>query len=343
MKKLILTTSFLLSILSVQAQEFFSDKRPVQSANQFTKKVNDISYDIDLIIKNNKEKLKQDLNEIDQKVESNQLTKVEADKLRNEKAEFYAKRIEEETKVQEDKIKVLINNKIEDNINFSTDMSAYQKNLIEKKIKASVYLSIGSSFMMVDNKFKNSYYDSSIVPTFGAGLSFKTRLGSEISSFFWKADIGMLSHSINIRDNKTIESINSETVLTEIPFKVDRTNLYFADFRLSNYLEYDFSKKKDDEFGNMIIKSRRSFYVGMGGFIGISPTMSKNMRYHEGGEKYRSTNTSEYNINKFIYGIGGYFGYKSWNITVNYNLNNTFKKSFADQSVLNVSLVYNSF
>ena len=85
MKKLILTTAFLLSILSVQAQDFFSDKRPVQSANEFTKKVNDISYDIDLIIINNKEKLKQELNEIDQKVENNQLTKAEADKLRNEK------------------------------------------------------------------------------------------------------------------------------------------------------------------------------------------------------------------------------------------------------------------
>src|SRR5690606_20941958 len=102
-------------------------------------------------------------------------------------------------------------------------------------------------------------------------------------------------------------------------------------------------KKKYDEFGNMRIKSRRSFYVGMGGFIGISTSISKNMRYHVDGEKYRSTNTSDYNVNKFIYGLGGYFGYKSWNIGVNYNLNNTFKKSFADQNVLNVSLIYNSF
>src|SRR5690606_34524520 len=91
MKKVILTTVFLLSLANVQAQEFFSDKRPVQSANEFTRKVNDISYDIDLIIKNNKDKLKEDLNEIEKKVEDNELTKVEADKLRNEKAEFYAK------------------------------------------------------------------------------------------------------------------------------------------------------------------------------------------------------------------------------------------------------------
>src|SRR5690606_610251 len=181
MKKLILTTAFLLSILSVQAQEFFSDKRPVQSANQFTKKVNDISYDIDLIIKNNKEKLKQDLNEIDQKVENNQLTKAEADKLRNEKAEFYAKQIEEETKIQEDKIKVLINNKIEDNINFSTDMSAYQKQLIEKKSLFLAELTLGNSMMLVDNKFKNDYYTGTSLSSVGIGLGGKTRLGKESS------------------------------------------------------------------------------------------------------------------------------------------------------------------
>src|SRR5690606_28670333 len=119
MKKVILTTVFLLSLLNVQAQVLFNDKRPVQSANEFTRKVNDISYDIDVIIKTNKDKLAEELSEIEKKVANNELTKVEADKLRNEKAEFYAKQIEDETEKQSDKIKTLINNKIEDNINFS--------------------------------------------------------------------------------------------------------------------------------------------------------------------------------------------------------------------------------
>src|SRR5690554_7087719 len=105
MKKIILTTVFLLSILNVQAQEFFSEKRPVQTETEFTRKVNDISYDIDVIIKTNKDKLKEALNEIEKRVESNELTKEEADKLRNEKAEFYASQIEEQTKLQEDRIK----------------------------------------------------------------------------------------------------------------------------------------------------------------------------------------------------------------------------------------------
>lgn len=340
MKKLILTTSFLLSILSVQAQEFFSDKRPVQSANQFTKKVNDISYDIDLIIKNNKEKLKQDLNEIDQKVESNQLTKVEADKLRNEKAEFYAKQIEEETKIQEDKIKVLINNKIEDNINFSTDMSAYQKQLVENKTLFVVDYNIGQSIMVVNGKTKQDIYNTkSAISSFGVSLGAKTRVGKETSPFFWKSIIEVTGQTFKFNDNKSFENINNETVLVDIGFPVKKSTMYMTEFKLANYMEYDFSKHKVDEFGNKIIKSRRSFFVGAGGFIGFNG-ISRNIVYEQNGDKYRESTQAKFNSNRFIYGVGAYIGYKDISIKAEYNLNKVFKNSFADQNVLNVSVVF---
>lgn len=341
MKKLVLTTAFLLSILSVQAQEFFSDKRPVQSANEFTKKVNDISYDIDLIIKNNKEKLKQDLNEIDQKVENNQLTKAEADKLRNEKAEFYAKQIEEETKIQEDKIKVLINNKIEDNINFSTDMSAYQKQLVERRSLFLAELTLGNSMMLVDNKFKNDYYSGTGLSSVGIGLGGKTRLGKESSSLFVRYDLGYMLHSFKPQGKKIMESVNGETILVNAPFDVNRSRISSLEFRLSNYFEYDFSKKKYDEFGNAIIKSRQSLYVGLGGYIGLNTNLTNSMRYKLNNEEYNTSIVSSYNAEKFTYGVGAYVGYKEVNLRVTYNLNNVFKKSFADQNILNVSLILN--
>lgn len=339
MKKLILTTAFLLSILSVQAQEFFSDKRPVQSANEFTKKVNDISYDIDLIIKNNKEKLKQDLNEIDQKVESNQLTKAEADKLRNEKAEFYAKQIEEETKIQEDKIKVLINNKIEDNINFSTDMSAYQKQLVENKTLFVVDYNFGSSMMIVDGKSKQDIYNTkSVLSSFGVSLGAKTRVGKETSPFFWRSTLDVIGQTFKFNDNKSFESVNNETVLVDIGFPVKKSTLYMYEIKLSNYMEYDFSKHKLDEFGNKIIKSRQSFFVGAGGFIGFNG-ISRNIVYEHEGEKYRESTQAKFNSNRFVYGTGFYFGYENVSIRATYNLNQVFKRSFADQNIFNMSVV----
>ncbi|WCM40909.1 hypothetical protein MG290_08005 [Flavobacterium sp. CBA20B-1] len=338
MKKVILTTAFLLSILSVQAQEFFSDKRPVQSANEFTKKVNDISYDIDLIIKNNKEKLKQDLNEIDLKVENNELTKAEADKLRNEKAEFYAKQIEEETKIQEDKIKVLINNKIEDNINFSSDMTAYQKQLIENKSLFVVEYRFGNSSLIIDDSVYKDYYESGFVSSAGVGLGAKTRIGKETSQIYWKSMLDVNFHLFKIKDNKTFESVNNETVLDDVDFPVTKSRMNFTELNWSNYLEYDFSKRKYDEFGNQIIKSRQSFFAGLGGFLGYSQ-LSRQLEYEIDGEKYRQTTAAKFNSNQFIYGVGAYIGYQNFSLRATYNLNQVFKRSFADQNIFNMSVV----
>ncbi|MEG1265408.1 MAG: hypothetical protein RSE19_02940 [Myroides sp.] len=342
MKKLILTTAFLLSILSVNAQEFFSDKRPVQSANQFTKKVNDISYDIDLIIKTNKDKLKQDLNEIDQKVESNQLTKVEADKLRNEKAEFYAKQIEEETKVQEDKIKVLINNKIEDNINFSTDMSAYQKQLVENKSLFIVEYVFGNSKMLFDDKSKDNYVSTNFLSSIGVGMGAKTRIGKDESSFFWKSMLDVNFHFFKLQNDKTFENINGETVFIDLDSPIKKSKMFSSEIKWSNYIEYDFSKHKTDDFGNKIIKSRQSFYVGVGGFIGYNQ-ISRGLVYDKNGEEYNERTQARFNSNPFIYGVGGYIGYQNFNIKATYNLNPVFKNSISNQNIFNIALVLELF
>src|SRR5690554_1552070 len=340
MKKIVLSSAFLLSIYSMQAQEFFSTQRVPDTETSFTRKVNDISYDIDVIIKTNKDKLKEALNKIEKQVENNELTKEEADKIRNEKAEFYAQKIEEETTLQEDRIKKLINNKIEDNINFSSDMSAYQKKLIEKKVLFIVDYNFGSSLMFVDGKSNQDIYNTkSVFSSFGVGLGAKTRIGKETSRMFWKSTIDVIGHTFKFNDNKTFENINNETVLVDIGFPVKKSTMYMYEIKLSNYLEYDFSKRRYDESGNPIIKSRQSFYIGAGGFIGLN-SISRNLVYEQNGEKYREQTGAKFNSNKFTYGIGAYIGHQNFTIRYTYNINRVFKRSFANQNVFNMNLVY---
>lgn len=341
MKKIVLTTAFLLSVFSIQAQELFG--RPEQAETAFTRKINDISYDIDVIIKTNKDKLKEDLNAIEKQVENNELTKEEADKLRNEKAEFYARQIEEEAKLQEDKIKRLINNKIENNINFSSDMSLYQKKLIERKVMPVVKYHFGQNFMLGDKSVKD-VYDNKFLGSFGGGIAIgvKTRVGNEQSRVFWKSTMDINFNYFKLKGNNTIENSNNETILVDAGIPLKRSFIYTTEFKLSNYLEYDFSKRKVDDFGNPIIKSRQSFYVGAGGFFGYSQ-LGKQLNYELDGEKYRETTVSKFNSNPFVYGIGAYVGYKEFSLKATYNLNNVFKKSFADQNIFNIGLVLNLY
>lgn len=340
MKKLILITVIgILPFGKLYSQEFFSEKRPVQTANQFVKSVNDISYDIDLIIKQNKDLLKIDLDRIDLQVESKELTMEDANKLRNEKAEFYANQIEVQTKVKEDEIKKLINNKIEDNINFSSDMSAYQKQLVENKSLFFVKYGASKNIMVVKND--ENYFDKKgVISGFEVGFGLKTRLGNDLSRLYWNSGLDALWQNHKLNNNKTIADVNNATILVDVGFPVKKSNLMVAEFRLENYLEYDFSKRKYDDFGNTIVKSRQSLFLGAGGFFGYG-IVSKNLQYEKDGELYRESVQSKFNANHFTYGLGAYVGYKFVSLKASYNFNKVFKNSFADQNTLNVSLILN--
>src|SRR5690606_7418770 len=110
----------------------------------------------------------------------------------------------------------------------------------------------------------------------------------------------------------------------------------------SNYIEYDFSKHKTDDFGNKIIKSRQSFYVGLGGFIGYNQ-ISRGLVYDKNGEEYNERIQARFNSNPFIYGVGGYIGYQNFNIKATYNLNPVFKNSISNQNIFNIALVLELF
>src|SRR5690606_23153953 len=169
----------------------------------FTQKVNDISYDIDIIIKQNKEQLKKELNNIEQQLDNKEITKSEADSMRIVKAEFYARQIEDETKLQEDKIKELINKKIENNIHFSSDMSSYQKKLVESKVLASIDYTFGHSMLLADSKSNHDYFSSNALNSFSLGVGAKTRLGKDTSKWYWKSVLDFTLHSFKLSKDKT--------------------------------------------------------------------------------------------------------------------------------------------
>ena len=336
MKKLLLSFAISLSsIVAINAQE---KERNTEENTTFVKQINDISYDIDLIIKKNKELLKKDLNDIEIKLENNELTKLEADSSRIAKAEFYAKKIENETKLEENKISQLINEKIENNIHFGSDMSVYQKKLIENKVLFGLEYYFGHGALLVDGKSKNDYYDNNFISSFGFGIGAKTRVGKETSNWYWKSTIDFNFLFSKIKNNKTFESINGETVLIDLDFPVDRSRINILNYNWTNYIEYDFSKPKYDEFGNPIKKSRQSFYIGAGATLGYSQ-VNRFLRYEKNGEKHKETTNAKFNANHFTYGIGAYVGYQNISLRGTYNINNVFKKSFADHNTLNISLV----
>lgn len=220
-------------------------------------------------------------------------------------------------------------NDISDNINSNK----------EKKTLTVVDYYFGQSSMLYDGKSNEDIYDDKFLHSFGGKLSIgiKTRLGVEESRVFWKPTIDLGLHYFRLNNNKTIENIDNKTALVQSEHVLDKSFIYTTEFTLSNYFEYDFSKGKTDESGNSIIKSRQSFFAGLGVFFGYSQ-LGKQLNYKLDGEDYRENTISKFNSNPFIYGVGAYVGYQNFSLRATYNLNNVFKRSFADQNILNISI-----
>lgn len=338
-KKILITaTAFLLGI-SVNAQVSKSLKANDKAFNEtqvkFTQRMNEISEEIDLIVERNKSLLKADLNTIQNSLDHKSITQEQADNLRIEKSDYYASKIEEETKVKEEEIRSLINAKIDNNINIGDKLTEYQNRLIEKKTVAIIDYAFGKSFLT------NNISDikGTTLSSFGVGIGAKTRLGSHMSNYYWKSNLSFTGSFFKIENNQTIENNNGTTELVPVAFPVKKSLMNMLDFKLANHIEYDFSKKMYDEFGNKIIKSRQSFYIGAGGFIGYSQ-LNKQLLYEKNGEEYTQTTLSKFNVNHFTYGLSAYVGYKNISLRGTYHLNNVFKKSFADQNLYSVNLVF---
>src|SRR5690606_24272882 len=133
-----------------------------------------------------------------------------------------------------------------------------------------------------------------------------------------------------------------KTQLVDAPFTLDKSKMNLIEFRFSNFFEYDFSRHKYDEFGNRIVKSRQSFYVGLGGFIGYAK-VSKQLNYILNGEKYVESTSLTFNANHATYDVGAYVRYRKINLRSNYNINTRFKYGFVRQNVFTVVIAFDLY
>ena len=138
---------------------------------------------------------------------------------------------------------------------------------------------------------------------------------------------------------KVLDVVDNQTVLVDYEKPLKKSRIDFGQSRISAYFEYDFSKKKEDEYGNVILRSRQSYFLGIGGFAGYgNDKFNQIMKYETDGKFHKNRETGNFGANKFVYGVGAYVGHKNLSLFATYNLNPTFKNSEFKQNFLNIGI-----
>ena len=305
------------------------------------------------IIQQEKAALKEEVENINKRVLSGNLTEAEADTLKKEAAEKHALNIENRI--------AIIDNKI----------ALFERNGdVEIEGESGITIRIGSSVkdddqvIYVGPKLHKRKYDrrttSAFVFAFGLnnvvtegesiddsdfkiggsrfteiGWAWKTRVFKNSNWLRFKCGFSFQYNGLKPTDNRYYVTNGDQTDLVTHPIDLDKSKFRMDNLVVPLHFEFGPSRKieHDDYFR---YSTHKQIKIGLGGYAGLNLSTRQKLKYEEDGEDVKKKLKSGYNTNNFIYGLSGYIGWNGVALYAKYDLNTIFTDNPVDQR--NVSL-----
>ena len=336
----------------------------LNAQSQFESRVKAIKDEISAINAEEKAKLEAEVQDINRKLERNEITATAAEASKIARAEACADRVENRIIPLENELQDLIKDEIEgdddddfdegvedlksdikDVITSMKDKTSKNKNKKKYRNEARTtnqfVFAFGLNNVLTDGSLKSLDNNSIKAGTsrfYEWGVTWKTRLSENSSFLNIKYGLSLTYNNLRPEDNTYFVKTGNQTILEDHP-----KSLYNEPyFRTTNlvipvHLELDFSKKiiRDDQ---KIIKTQKGFRVGFGGYAGINTRAKQILEYKEDGLRTSILTKGNYNTSTFVYGVSGYIGYKSFSLYTKYDLNPLFANNPVDQNNASLGL-----
>lgn len=336
MKNLIIyfTITCCLFFSQINAQETFETRAKVIATN------------IENITKDEKAALKSEVEKINTQLDNGSITKDEAEQQKLKLAATRAKNIETKVAIEQEKLNVLVQEKVDGKINettkktrfggsFSVTRDTVQKS--EKRTTSQFVLATGWNNLVTNNQVSNSEFRYMGSHFYEWGISYNTRIHKTNNLLHAKYGLSIMYHNIRPTDNRYFVNSGNQTNLqtASIDLKDSRfRNVYLV---LPLHLEFDFSGNKTKDGGKPFYQTHQKLRFGIGGYAGVNVKSKQVLIYKDmDGNNVKNRTKGDFNTNDFIYGISTYIGYKETSLYLKYDLNPLFKDNLVKQN--NISL-----
>ncbi|EAR11972.1 hypothetical protein PI23P_11582 [Polaribacter irgensii 23-P] len=360
-------------ILSILLYLFATNAFIAQEKRIFEKEVFEISKEIDEITKNQKDSLKVKIIAIDIQLNKGEITKATSEILKREVAAFHARKIENLVGEQERLLQLLVqdktNGKIASSHAFFEDKaskntftignkvlqlsfkdnddkneafkasSKEEKNQkASKRTKTQFVFAAGLNNVLNHNKLSslnNSEYEFWQSHFYELGWTWKTRLTEDPSQVYFKYGVSFLWNNLRLKENR-VHVKNEET--TEVQMygnQLSESRLRHVQLNFPMHFEWDLSKNKIFDDGEIKDRTNKAMRLGFGGFVGFKLGTRQYLEYSDAnGVDIEEVQLDHFNMNTINYGLSAYLGYTSKSIYVKYDLNPLFKGT----SIRNISI-----
>lgn len=334
----------LVSVKWVQAQDLEGKDRRIA---QLEKKREEIKS-------SEREALKLEVEMINKRMDSGDLTKEEAALLKMNAAEKHARNIENRLIIIDNTIALIQRNdyiSAPDSImenRFSGLVEAGKKGLkIQGKNKPVPYdirssndllFAIGFNNALIEGEsLEDSPYKIGGSGFVELGWNWKTRILKNSNFFRLKYGLSLQWNKLHIKDNQYFVQQGPIVSLAPFPETLKKSKFRTTHLVIPVYLELGPSRKivREDRIRYLNIDQ---FKIGVGGFAGVNLATKQKLIYNKDGVKIKDKNKQGFDTSDFVYGIGGYIGLGDVSLYTKYNLSPIFKNQDIRQNNISVGL-----
>ncbi|WP_373057084.1 hypothetical protein [Zunongwangia sp. H14] len=316
-----------------------------------SKKIERLEKQKEEIVTEEKAALKKEVEKINSKAESGEISWDEAEELKKEAAKKHALNIENRIAIIDNKISLLTRNEentaFEEDNNHKTwtftwgsdkdedsnendDDHYYSRTVSELVVAAGLNNALMEGQSIEDSDFKigGSRF-------FEIGWAWKTRVFEKSNWLRFKYGVSFQFNGLKPTDNRYYVEDEDETYLAEFEQDLKKSKFRMDNLVVPVHFEFGPSKKYESYRG-VKFSTDKMFKLGLGGYAGFNIGERQKLKYELNGDDRKEKLKDDYNTNDFIYGLSAYIGIGNTSLYAKYDLNPIF--SDPNPELNNVSL-----
>lgn len=308
------------------------------------------------IIQKEKDALKEEVENINSRLENGAITESEAQTLKEEAAEKHARNIENRLTILENSIQLADRNVDEHGNDAKTGIfvgwdeekndfviktsvkNKEKKKRYDYRSEPGVYLTWGLLDLVGDgDSYGKTPMSVGRSSSFEVGINQITRVFKKSNFMRIKYGLAVQWNKLSPRGNMFLVDDDGMNTLEQFPLDLRKSELRFTNIVIPVYFEFGPSKKIESQ--NFIrFSTVKQFKFGFGGYGGLNVGTMQKLKYKEEGIKVKQKIKKDYNTTDFVYGVGAYVGYDSFSLFAKYDLSPLFENQPVDKNLLSLGL-----
>lgn len=338
-----------LFVSQLHAQEAFEDR-----ARQ-------ISENIQKITKDEKEALKFEVEQINQRLEKGEITQAVADEEKLKVAEKRAKNIEVRVGEEEKKLSLLVKDQVEGKIKSPNDTLNFGRSRIvlrweksdkkearkqveprgERRTTSQFVFAFGLNNLINDGDWGS--IDDSDYRIWGShfyewGMTYNTRILKNNNLLHAKYGFSVIYNNLRPTNNRYFVKDGKQTNLEVFGDDLSESRFRNVQLVLPLHLEFDLTPKTVNDKGVSQFRTHKSVRLGIGGYTGFNIKSKQILKYKEDDIRIKLKEKGDFNVSNFVYGLSTYVGYGETTLYLKYDLNPLFTDNTVKQNNISLGL-----